>query len=96
MVYFNENLLQIPRHSGENSDELVLINELTGEKIEGEFTDQSTDTRYYLFVPDDFTDLSDGTYRYQIGDEVGLMQVGDYVNNSPQYNETKQNTVYER
>lgn len=96
MIYFNENLLQIPRHGGENSNELVLINELTGEKYEGTFTDQSTDTRYYLFVPEGFDDLIDGTYRYQIGSEVGLCQVGEYVNVAAQYNEKKQNTVYER
>lgn len=96
MIYFNESLLQIPRHSAENSDEMVLINELTGESIKGKFTDLSTDNRYYLFVPDAFTDLIDGTYRYQIGYEVGLCQVGDYVIESTHYNEKKQNTVYER
>ena len=40
--------------------------------------------------------LKDGTYRYQIGEEIGLFQVGDYVSVSTEYNENRQNIVYER
>ena len=99
MIYFNDNLVQIPRHSAEESNELTLINELTGETLSFDIVDLSDDDRYYLIAfggSEDEFDLPAGTYRYQIGDEVGLWQVGDYVSDTPQYNEKKQNTVYER
>ena len=50
MIYFNDNLVQIPRHSGESSDELVLINELTDERLTFEVVDLSDDDRYYLIA----------------------------------------------
>ena len=95
MVYFEKETLQFPRHSVEFDDELVLTNELTGESMKIEFTDLSTDDRYYMIDLSD-VDLANVTYRYQIGPEVGLMQVGDYVSTSTEYNEKKQNIVYER
>lgn len=95
MIYFDKETLQFPRHSAEKSNELVLINELTGESTTVNFEDISDDSRFYMIDVSELT-LRDGTYRYQIGDEVGLLQVGDYVNTTPQYNEKKQNIVYER
>lgn len=95
MIYFENETMQFPRHSAETSNKLVVINELTDEKNELEFIDLSDDDRYYLIDLSNL-ELKDGTYRYQIGSEVGLMQVGDYVSESTQYNEKKQNTVYER
>ena len=90
MIYFNSGMIQIPRHSSESADKLVLINELTDEVFEFEFTDMSSDSKYYLIDlagSDSDFDLPVGTYRYQIGNEVGLWQVGDYVSTSPQYND---------
>lgn len=95
MIYFNNDLVQFPRHSSESSNELVLINELTDEVITLDFVNQSTDFRYYVIDLSNL-EIKDGTYRYQIGPEVGLLQVGDYVSTSTEYNEKKQNTVYER
>ena len=95
MIYFENETMQFPRHSTETSNKLVVINELTDEKNELEFIDLSDDDRYYLIDLSNL-ELKDGTYRYQIGSEVGLMQVGDYIAESTQYNEKKQNTVYER
>jgi len=95
MIYFNSETLQFPRHSSEKSDELVLTNELTDEVTKVKFEDQSDDSRFYLIDVSDLS-LKDGTYRYQIGSEVGLLQVGDYVADTTQYNEKKQNIVYER
>lgn len=87
-------MIKIPRHSNENADELVLINELTDDRLEFAVTDMSEDSRYYLI---DMTgeDIPVGTYRYELGSEVGLWQVGDYISTSPTYNERKQNIVYE-
>ena len=99
MIYFDEGIVQIPRHSAEESDELTLVNELTGETLTFDIVNLSDDERYYLISFGDSEnefDLPAGTYRYQIGEEVGLWQVGEYVNTSPQYNEKKQNVVYER
>lgn len=95
MVYFDKETLQFPRHFAENSDELLLKNELTGDERTIEFEDLSDNTSYYLIDMSGIT-LKDGTYRYQIGPEVGLLQVGDYVSESTEYNEKKQNVVYER
>lgn len=95
MIYFEKETIQFPRHSVEFDDKLVLTNELTGEKTEIDFFDYSTDDSYYMIDLSD-VDLANGTYRYQIGPEVGLMQVGDYISESTQYNEKKQNIVYER
>ena len=95
MIYFEKETLRFPRHSAENSDKLVLTNELTGEVVEVEFTDLSVDDRYYLIDCSDM-ELKEGTYRYQIGPECGLMQVGDYVSTSTEYNIKKNNIVYER
>ena len=95
MIYFENETLQFPRHSGETSNKLVMTNELTGETYTLEFIDLSQDERYYLIDLSNFT-LKDGTYRYEIGPEIGLMQVGDYVNTNTEYNEKKQNIVYER
>ena len=95
MIYFESGMVQIPRHSSENADELVLINELTGDRLEYDVTDSSEDSRYYLIDMTDVTDLPVGTYRYELGLEVGLWQVGDYVCTSPTYNEKKTNIVYE-
>lgn len=88
-------MIKIPRHSSENADKLVLINELTDEELEFNVTDISQDTRYYLIDMTGVTNLPNGTYRYELGAEVGLWQVGDYVTTSPTYNEKKQNIVYE-
>lgn len=95
MIYFDKETLQFPRHSAEISNELVLKNELTGDESIIEFEDLSDNSSYYLIDMSEVT-LKDGTYRYQIGDEVGLLQVGDYVSESTQYNENRQNVVYER
>ena len=98
MVYFNGGIVQIPRHSSESADKLVLKNELTDEVAEFDFTDLSDDSRYYLIqlpVTDSDFYLPVGTYRYEVGSEVGLFQVGDYISTSPEYNERKQNIVYE-
>ena len=95
MIYFEEGMIKIPRHSSENADKLVLINELTNEKLEFNVVDSSDDDRYYLIDMSQVTDLPNGTYRYEYGVEVGLWQVGDYVSESPTYNEKKQNIVYE-
>ena len=95
MIYFENETLQFPRHSGETSNKLTVINELTGESNTLEFVDLSQDERYYLIDLSN-VELKDGTYRYQIGPEIGLMQVGDYVAQSTEYNEKKQNVVYER
>ncbi len=88
-------MVKIPRHSSENADKLVLTNELTGEQIEFDVTDLSQDTRYYQIDMTGVTDIPNGTYRYELGVEVGLWQVGDYVSTSPTYNEKKTNIVYE-
>lgn len=95
MIYFDKETLQFPRHTAEKSSEMVLTNELTGEKTTVSFEDLSDDYRFYLIDVSDVT-LKDGTYRYQIGEEVGLLQVGDYVSTNTQYNENRQNIVYER
>lgn len=95
MIYFENDLIQFPRHSGETSDKLVMTNELTGESDTLEFVDLSQDERYYLIDLSN-VELKDGSYRYQIGPEIGLMQVGDYIAQSTEYNEKKQNIVYER
>lgn len=95
MIYFDKENLQFPRHSAEISNKLVLRNELTGDENLIEFDDLSDNPNFYLIDMSGVT-LTDGTYRYQIGDEVGLLQVGDYVSESTQYNEKKQNVVYER
>ena len=95
MIYFDKETLQFPRHSAEISNNLVLKNELTGDEKTIEFEDLSDNSSYYLIDMSEVT-LKDGTYRYQIGSEVGLLQVGDYVSESTQYNENRQNIVYER
>ena len=95
MIYFDKETLQFPRHTAEKSSEMVLTNELTGETNTLEFIDLSQDERYYLIDLSNIV-LKDGTYRYEIGPEIGLMQVGDYVNTNTEYNEKKQNIVYER
>ena len=95
MIYFEKETLRFPRHSAEISDKMTIVNELTGDVQEVEFTDLSVDDRYYLIDCSDL-ELKDGTYRYQIGPECGLMQVGDYVATSTEYNVKKTNTVYER
>ena len=95
MIYFDKETLQFPRHSAIKSNKMLLKNELTSDEITIEFEDLSDNSSYYL-IDMSGTTLKDGTYRYQIGDEVGLLQVGDYVSESTQYNEKKQNVVYER
>lgn len=95
MIYFENETLQFPRHSAETSNKLIVINELSDEKNTLEFTDLSQDDRYYLIDLSN-VELKDGTYKYQIGPEVGLLQVGDYVVQSTEYNDKKQNKVYER
>lgn len=95
MIYLDKEILQFPRHSASISNKLVLKNEVTNEETMIEFTDLSDDNRYYLIDMSGET-LKDGTYRYQIGDEVGLFQVGDYVAETKEYNENRQNIVYER
>lgn len=95
MIYYKKDFVQFPRHSSESSNEMTIINELTDEAIKYSFVDMSTDARYYM-INLALVDLKDGTYRYQIGPEVGLLQVGDYIAPSTEYNEKKQNTVYER
>jgi hypothetical protein len=95
MIYFESKSMQFPRHSAVMTSKLVITNELTGDQTEVEFVNQSSDDRYYLIDLSD-VELKDGTYRYQIGPEVGLMQVGDYVSQSTEYNENRSNKVYER
>lgn len=98
MIYFDSGMVQIPRHSPETADELVLTNELTGERLTFDIVNLSDDDRYYLIGfgdSDSDFDLPVGTYRYELGEEVGLWQVGDYISVSPTYNERKTNIVYE-
>lgn len=95
MVYFDKENLQIPRHSTIKSNRLVLINELSGDRTVIEFTDLSTNDQYYLISKEGIV-LKNGTYRYEVGPEVGLLQVGEYESTSTDYNEKKTNVVYER
>lgn len=94
MVYFNDNLVQIPRHFNENPTKLILTNELTNSVTEIDVVNMSSDNRMYAFNID--VDLDNGTYRYNLGSEVGLFQVGEYVATSTEYKETRNNKVYER
>lgn len=93
MVYFEVGLVKFPKHFDENEGKLILKNEMTGEIIEIEVEDQSENNHFYLF--DIQHDLKNGTYRYNYGKEVGLLQVGDYVSPVNEYNERKTNIVYE-
>lgn len=97
MIYFNYELVQIPRHFNENPLTMTLTNELTNEVTEVRVNNLSDNPRVYVFH---FTSmevkLDNGTYKYNLGSEVGLLQVGDYVAQSTEYNEKKQNIVYER
>lgn len=96
MIYFSNEKIKFPRHSNEISTELVIINELTNEKTELDFVDESDDDKYYEI---DLTnlELKNGTYKYIIGKEIGLLQVGDYQPTEvTEYNEKKTNVVYER
>lgn len=95
MIYFEQETIQFPRHSAEKSNKLVITNELTGVSTVIEFVDLSDDERFYL-IDMSGVDLMDGTYKYSIGSEIGLMQVGDYVSTSTEYNENRSNKVYER
>lgn len=95
MIYFLKGSIKFPRHSSENSNILTIINELTGDKTAVEFTDLSLDDRYYM-IDCSSIELKDGTYRYMIGQETGLMQVGDYNNPNPEYENKKENKVYGR
>lgn len=96
MIYFSNEKIKFPRHSNETSTELVIINELSDEKTELDFVDESDDEKYYVI---DLTnlELKTGTYKYKIGKEIGLMQVGDYIPAQvTEYNEKKTNIIYER
>jgi hypothetical protein len=55
----------------------------------------SDNPRSYAFNFTNVT-LDNGTYKYNLGSEVGLLQVGDYVSTSTEYNENRNNKVYER
>lgn len=95
MIYFGSDRLKFPRHFNENPTKMVMTNEMTGEKVEFNVVDLSTNPHFYEF---DFTgiDLKVGSYTYTMGKEVGLIQVGDYISTSTEYNERKNNIVYER
>lgn len=95
MVYFKNNLIKFPRHFNDFSTKMILINELTNDKLELDFVDRSDSDRYYLIDLSNLT-LRNGSYRYEIGKDIGLMQVGDYIAPSTEYKETKINVVYER
>ena len=55
MIYFDKETLQFPRHSAEKSNELVLINELTGESTTVNFEDMSDDSRFYMIDVSELT-----------------------------------------
>lgn len=95
MVYFSNDLVQIPRHFDENPTKMTLTNEVTNVVTEIDVVNMSSNPRIYAL---DFTGvkLDNGTYKYNLGSEVGLFQVGDYVATSTQYNENRSNKVYER
>lgn len=97
MIYFNYELVQIPRHFNENPLTMTLTNELTNVETVVGVVNMSTNPRMYVYhFTEDEVHLDNGTYKYNLGSEVGLMQVGDYVSPATEYNEKKQNTVYER
>lgn len=95
MIYFTNEIIKFPKHFNQTADEIQFINEMTGEINTLEVEDLSVDPRYYEF---DFSNLvlKSGTYKYVIGQDLGLMQVGDYIRQTQEYNEIKQNVVYEQ
>lgn len=96
MIYFSNEKIKFPRHFAEVSTKIVLINELSNEKTELDFVDESDSDRYYEIDLSNL-ELKNGTYKYKIGKEVGLMQVGDYEPTQvTEYNEKKTNVIYER
>lgn len=95
MIYFKNEILRFPKHFQQSTTKMVITNDLTGDVYEYNLEDKSDDDRYYEF---DFTDieLKNGTYTYRMGDEVGLIQVGDYVETTNTYDKKNINVVYER
>lgn len=95
MIYFKMEMMKFPKHFNQNPTKMKLINELTNNEIEVEVEDLSVNPHFYEF---DLTDieLTNGTYRYELGKEVGLLQVGDYVAVATEYNEKKNNIEYVR
>ena len=94
MVYFDSGLIQIPRHTQENPTKMTLTNELTNDVIEVVVIDMSDNPRSYVFDLSDL-ELMNGTYRYNLGSETGLLQVGDYVSVVKEYNNKRNSVVYE-
>lgn len=94
MVYFENNLIKFPNHFNQIVSKIKFINELSDDIIEVDVEDHSDNVHFYEF---DMTNvvLKNGTYRYEFGKEVGLMQVGDYIVSVYEYNEKKDNIVYE-
>lgn len=95
MVYFDTNLIQIPRHFNENPTKMTLTNEVTNKVTEIDVVNVSENPRVYALDMSG-VELGDGTYKYNLGSEVGLLQVGDYVATSTEYKEKINNKVYER
>lgn len=95
MIYFTKEVVQFPRHFNENPTRLILTNEVTNEVTELTVRNMSDNPRSYAFNFTSVT-LDNGTYKYNLGSEVGLLQVGDYVSTSTEYNENRNNKVYER
>lgn len=94
MVYFDSGLIQIPRHFNENPTKMTLTNEVTNDVIEVVVIDMSDNPRSYVYDLSNLA-LSNGTYRYELGSETGLLQVGDYVSVSKEYNNKRNTVVYE-
>ena len=96
MVYFKQEKLRFPRHFGLFSGKFRLVNDTTKEEFVFELSNISEDPRWYEF---DLTSVSlqPGTYTYRLGDDCGLLQVGEYqVKEKTVYEEKKTNVIYER
>lgn len=93
MIYFSKGLVKFPRHFNESATNLTIVNELTGDEITIPVLSVSSNSHYYEFDLSD-VELKNGTYKYHLGSEVGLLQVGEYVATHTEYKERKTNVVY--
>ena len=95
MIYFERGLVRISKHFEQDPREMTITNEVTNEVVNLRVRDISTNPHFYEFDFSD-VDLANGTYRYEMGKEVGMIQVGEYLAVVTEYTNERTNVVYER
>lgn len=99
MIYISETdtKLTLPKHLLHNDiSSISIINNLTGEEYAFELESDLSENSFYYEFDLALGTLPTGEYTYKLGEEIGLITIGDYTPSNTHYQIDVNKIQYDR